>query len=82
MTLLAFSPGPWEIIAVLFVVLLLFGGKKLPGLARSLGNSLTEFKRGLREDPDDEKKKLDDSAGGDAGDGGKGKPPENSGGGN
>ncbi len=60
MTLLAFSPGPWEIIAVLFVVLLLFGGKKLPGLARSLGNSLTEFKRGLREDPDDEKKKLDD----------------------
>ncbi len=61
MSLLAFSPGPWEIVALLFVVLLLFGGRKLPGLARSLGQSLTEFKRGLKGQPDDEKKKLDDS---------------------
>ena len=63
MSLLAFSPGPWEIAVLLFVVLLLFGGRKLPGLARSLGQSLTEFKRGLKEKPDDEKKKLDDSDG-------------------
>ena len=63
MTLLAFSPGPWEIIALLFVVLLLFGGRKLPGLARSLGQSLTEFRRGLKAQPDDEKKKLDNSDG-------------------
>ena len=64
MTLLAIGQiGIWQILIVLFVVLLLFGGKKLPGLARSLGQSLTEFKRGLKEDPDDEKKKLDDSDG-------------------
>ncbi len=61
MTLLAIGQiGFWQILIVLFVVLLLFGGKKLPGLARSLGQSLTEFKRGLKEEPDDEKKKLDD----------------------
>ena len=46
MKFLAFSPGPWELILILFVILLLFGAKKLPSLARSLGQSLTEFKRG------------------------------------
>jgi sec-independent protein translocase protein TatA len=42
-------PGHSEVLIILFVVLLLFGGKKLPELARSLGRSLGEFKRG-RED--------------------------------
>lgn len=32
------------------VILLLFGGKKLPGLARAMGSSITQFKRGLKED--------------------------------
>jgi len=46
-----------EILLVLLVVLLLFGAKRLPDLARSLGKSLREFKKG-REDGDasDEKK--------------------------
>ena len=66
MTLLAIGQiGIWQVLIVLFVVLLLFGGKKLPGLARSLGQSLTEFKRGLKEDPDDEKKKKLDEGDGD-----------------
>ena len=43
---LAWTPGPWELIILLFVVLLLFGSRKLPDLARSLGQSLTEFKKG------------------------------------
>jgi sec-independent protein translocase protein TatA len=38
----------WEIIAVLVVVLLLFG-HRLPGMARSLGSGITEFKRGLKD---------------------------------
>lgn len=45
------TPGPIEIIVILLVVLLLFGAKRLPELARSLGKSLNEFKRG-REDVD------------------------------
>jgi len=41
-------PGGWEWIVILVVVLLLFG-HRLPGMARSLGSGITEFKRGLKE---------------------------------
>ena len=41
--------GPWQILLVLAIILLLFGGKKLPELAHSLGKSLGEFKKGKEE---------------------------------
>lgn len=41
--------GTWEIIVILFIVLLLFGGKRLPELARSLGKGIKEFKQASRE---------------------------------
>ena len=41
--------GQWEILAVVLVALLLFGGKKLPELAKGLGKSITNFKSGLNE---------------------------------
>ncbi len=49
-------PGGTEWILIGAVVLLLFGGKKLPELARSLGKSSKEFKKGMKEgaDPEDE----------------------------
>lgn len=50
MIFLAFGqPGPTELLIVLAIVLLLFGAKKLPGLANSLGKSLSEFKKGKEE---------------------------------
>ena len=41
--------GPTELLVVMAIVLVLFGGKKLPDLARSLGRSLGEFKKGKDE---------------------------------
>jgi sec-independent protein translocase protein TatA len=42
------SPGLWELIIVGGIVLLLFGGSKLPKLMRGLGQGITEFKKGVR----------------------------------
>ena len=47
------SLGPWEIIIIFVVILLVFGGKKLPELARGLGKRMGEFKR-ARDDFEDE----------------------------
>lgn len=41
-------PGGWEWMVILVIALLLFGNK-IPGLARSLGSGINEFKAGLRE---------------------------------
>jgi len=53
--------GAPEILLIVFVIILLFGSKKLPELARSLGKSLNEFKRGQTESTPDKKieKKAD-----------------------
>ena len=48
--------GPWELLIVLAVVLLIFGGKRLPELARGLGKSVTNFKVGLNEEQSEEAK--------------------------
>lgn len=37
--------GSWELILILFVVLILFGGKRLPEFARNLGKGLRAFKK-------------------------------------
>ena len=47
-------PGMPEMLIVLFLALLLFGGAKLPSLMRNLGKSANEFKRGMNETLDDD----------------------------
>jgi sec-independent protein translocase protein TatA len=48
--------GPTELIIVLLIVLLLFGGAKLPKLARSMGQASKEFRDGIKVGADDEAK--------------------------
>jgi sec-independent protein translocase protein TatA len=42
-----FGIGPTELLVIFLVIFLLFGAKRLPELARSLGRSMNEFKQGL-----------------------------------
>jgi sec-independent protein translocase protein TatA len=51
--MIAFLEGP-ELIVVLVIVLLIFGGSQLPKLARSLGQAQKEFKKGLTDGHKDE----------------------------
>ena len=48
MGLLGWTPGPWEVVLILVVILLLFGGRKLPELAKGLGKGLRLFKKEVR----------------------------------
>ena len=51
--------GPWEIILLLLLALLLFGAKRLPEIGRSMGKGMREFKDSLGgKEPDDEPAEL------------------------
>ena len=54
------SVGPWEIVAILAVALLMFGGKKLPELARGLGKGLRQFKEEVHSVKSDVSDAIDD----------------------
>ena len=42
-------PGIWQLLIVVLIAVIVFGGKKIPELARSLGRAKGEFKKGLAE---------------------------------
>jgi sec-independent protein translocase protein TatA len=59
--------GVWQIVVVVLLVLLLFGGRKIPELMRGVGQGMKEFKKATSEDADDDivddtvdKKKIKD----------------------
>ena len=51
--MLAFFPlgvvGPWQVVIIALVILLLFGGKKIPELMHGLGKGMKSFKQGMNE---------------------------------
>ena len=48
--------GPQQVILILVIVLLLFGGRKIPELMRGLGSGIKEFKKATKEEEDEAKK--------------------------
>lgn len=48
--------GPWQVAIVVILVLLLFGGKKIPELMRGLGSGIKEFKDASKEENKEENK--------------------------
>ena len=58
----AAMPGGWEMVVIAIVILLLFGAKKLPELAKGLGQGIREFKGavdGVKDEINDVKDKVD-----------------------
>ncbi len=57
--------GPWELLIILFIVLLVFGAKRLPEMGKSLGSGIREFKKSIsaiseeNDDEKDESKKIE-----------------------
>ena len=46
--------GVWQIVVIVLLVLLLFGGRKIPELMRGVGRGMKEFKKATSEDADDD----------------------------
>ena len=62
----AAMPGGWEMVVIAIVILLLFGAKKLPELARGLGQGIREFKGavdGVKDEMNEAKDKVDKDVG-------------------
>lgn len=55
---LFFSLGPTEMVILLVIVLILFGGSRLPGLMKGMGEGIRNFKQGMNDDTDEKKPEL------------------------
>jgi sec-independent protein translocase protein TatA len=58
-TSLAITFGVWEALLVFGIIVLLFGAKKLPGLAKGLGSGIRNFKGELQAPPDEPEDEAD-----------------------
>lgn len=54
-----FGLGPWELLIVFFVILLLFGAKRLPEIAQGMGKGIREFKKAMKDTTDELKGSVD-----------------------
>ncbi|MCR4440110.1 MAG: twin-arginine translocase TatA/TatE family subunit [bacterium] len=54
--MLAGMIGQWELLLIFFAILLLFGARRLPELAQGLGKGIREFRRAVKEPPEEESK--------------------------
>ena len=54
--------GPWELVIILAIVLVVFGAGKLPQIGGSLGQAIKNFKKGVKgEEPDKKRKSAEDT---------------------
>jgi sec-independent protein translocase protein TatA len=54
------SPGPWQLVILVFVFLMLFGAKRIPQMMGSLGQGVVAFKKGINGIEDEKEKKPTD----------------------
>lgn len=56
-----FGLGTTELVIIAFVIVLLFGGKKLPALGKSMGSAITNFKKGLSDNSENKEETNKDA---------------------
>ena len=59
--IIMFGMGPWELALIFLVVLLLFGAKRLPDIARGLGKGIREFKTAVKDTQDEIKTSMNET---------------------
>ncbi|CAM3381489.1 twin-arginine translocase TatA/TatE family subunit [Helicobacter labetoulli] len=55
-------PSIWQIVLILVIVLLLFGGKKIPELAKGLGSGIKNFKKAVKEEDEESSKNQEETS--------------------
>ncbi|MEA1980053.1 MAG: twin-arginine translocase TatA/TatE family subunit [candidate division Zixibacteria bacterium] len=55
-----FGMGPWELLVVFLVILLLFGAKRLPEIAQGMGKGIKEFKKAMKDTTAELKDSVDE----------------------
>lgn len=48
--------GPWQVVLIILVIVLLFGGRKIPELMKGLGQGIKEFKKATKDENSEDKK--------------------------
>lgn len=60
LTMLLGIIGPWQVVLIVLVLLLLFGGRKIPELMKGIGQGMTEFKKARKKDSLEDKEKQEE----------------------
>ncbi len=58
--------GPWQIVLIILVVVLLFGGRKIPELMKGIGQGMKEFKNATKDDKNEDEESNKELEKGDA----------------
>ncbi|UCD62583.1 MAG: twin-arginine translocase TatA/TatE family subunit [Candidatus Zixiibacteriota bacterium] len=56
-----FGMGPWELLIVFLVILLLFGARRLPDIAQGLGKGIREFRKAMKDTTDELKGSMNET---------------------
>ena len=56
-----FGMGPWELLVIFLVILLLFGAKRLPEIAQGMGKGIKEFKKAMKDTTEEIKGSMNDT---------------------
>lgn len=49
------APGPWQILIIALIILLLFGATRLSEIGKGLGEGIRNFKKGIQDDPNEDR---------------------------